>query len=709
VRQGNDTVEWLPPRRDEIGLLNQAFKTMTEALRKSESRFRDLAELLPQFIYETDREGRFTFVNRSGLELSGYSPADIAAGLWVTQLVTGEDRMRVAASLRAILDGEKLLGEEFTLKTRDGSSIEVVAYSAPVLADGNVVGVRGVAADITAQKNIEEQLRQAHDELESRVRDRTKELSRSNEELKREVADRQRAEAALRSSEARYRCLVENSPLGILSYDTQGNILEINPALSRLLEAPSPEAVRSMNVFAFPPLVTSGIAAFFRDGLQTAGVRVGEYECTTLQGRAIHLRIHLTPTRGPEGGPMGVQALVEDVTERKMLEEQLQQAAKMEAIGQLAGGIAHDFNNILTAIIGYSSMLAQSTDRDDPGHERAVQINREAERAAGLTRQLLAYSRRQVLDPKVIDLNGLIADLEDMLRRLIGEDIDLIIMLDSTIGSVKTDPSQTEQILINLAVNARDAMPSGGQLIIQTGEISLDAEQASVHADLRPGPYVVLSVTDNGQGMDEETRTRIFDPFFTTKEKGSGTGLGLAMVYGIVRQHCGHVIVESEPQDGTTFTVYFPRSDHRVTETQQSVNPNGRVGGTETVMVVEDEDVVRDLVCEALQALGYRILAAAHPDEAIGLCKGFADSIDLLLSDVVLPHMDGKSLFECLRQNRPDLKVLFMSGYTDDFIVSHGVLRPGVQLLQKPFSLESLAGKVREVLTNESPESDARA
>jgi CheY-like chemotaxis protein len=370
----------------------------------------------------------------------------------------------------------------------------------------------------------------------------------------------------------------------------------------------------------------------------------------------------------------------------------------MEAIGRLAGGVAHDFNNILTAMMGYSNLLLQEIPQEHVHHERVLQISRAAERAAALTRQLLAFGRKQMLDVRVLDLNGVVADLEKILKRLIGEDIELVTIMDPCLGRVHADPSQIEQILMNLAVNARDAMPHGGNLTMGTANAYLDTEYTRTHPEVSPGPYVLLTVSDTGCGMDKETVCRIFDPFFTTKEKGVGTGLGLSTVYGIAKQHQGHIEVYSEPGRGTTFKVYLPRVHEPLEVELKSPAFREERSGTETVLVVEDDEIVRGLACEVLEMLGYTVLKAADPMEALDICLQHAGTIDLLLTDVVLPQMDGRSLFNRVSPMHPETKVLYISGYTEDFVVRHGVLDRGVHFLQKPFTLNSLACKVRGVL-----------
>jgi len=379
-------------------------------------------------------------------------------------------------------------------------------------------------------------------------------------------------------------------------------------------------------------------------------------------------------------------------------EEQLRQSQKMEAIGRLAGGISHDFNNLLTAIIGYSEFLLFRLDQEDPLRKYAEEIKKAGERASSLTRQLLAFSRKQVLQPEVLDLNIIVADLDNMLRRLIGEDIELVTLLEPDLGAVKVDPGQMEQVIMNLAVNARDAMPYGGKLIIETANVDLDELYARQHSPIRPGHYVMLAVSDNGCGMDKETLSHIFEPFFTTKEQGKGTGLGLSTVYGIVKQSEGFIWVYSEPGTGTTFKIYLPQVQGAERWPKTSPLTTRMQRGSETILLVEDEEVVRELVGKLLPVNGFTVLAARNGSEALAICQQHKGPIHLLLTDVVMPQMSGRQLAAHLSKLHPEMKVLYMSGYTDDAIIRHGVLEPGLAFIQKPFTIDTMIQKVREVL-----------
>jgi len=402
------------------------------------------------------------------------------------------------------------------------------------------------------------------------------------------------------------------------------------------------------------------------------------------------------------GDESRVLAILRDVSERQRLEAQLLQSQKMESVGRLAGGVAHDFNNLLGVITGYGDLLLHEIGPGHPSHRRVVEIRKAADRAASLTRQLLAFSRKQVLQLRVLDLNAVVAGIEPMLRRLIGEHIELITALDNGVGRVKADLGQMEQVIANLAVNARDAMPRGGKLLIETGNVELDAVYAATRADARPGPHVMLAVSDTGHGMDAEVLGHMFEPFYTTKAPGLGTGLGLATVYGIVRQLGGQVMVYSEVERGTSFKIYLPRLEAAADQLQVAAAAGPPPGGTETVLLVEDEPALRVLVEEILTKGGYHVLQNEKPEAALALAASHGGAIDLVLTDVIMPNMSGRQMADALRLGRPGIRVLFMSGYTDDAISHHGILEPGTHFLEKPFTADGLLRKIREVLEAEA-------
>jgi two-component system, cell cycle sensor histidine kinase and response regulator CckA len=393
----------------------------------------------------------------------------------------------------------------------------------------------------------------------------------------------------------------------------------------------------------------------------------------------------------------GIVVLSIDITDGRKIEEQLRHAQKMEAVGRLAGSVAHDFNNLLSVILGTSEIMLEDLKAVDPLRPDIESIRKAGQRAAELTRQLLAFSRQQVLAPRVLDLNAVVQEAERMLRRLLGEDIDLVTICARSLGKVRADPGQLDQVIMNLAVNARDAMPSGGKLTIETGDVELDESYQFEHVGVTPGPHVMLAVSDTGSGMDRATQARIFEPFFTTKGPGRGTGLGLSTVFGIVRQSGGNIWVYSEPGGGSTFKVYLPKvadADEQPLEVPTLVT----LHGTETILLVEDQDEVRQIAVHMLRRYGYHVIGAQNAGEALLTCEQHPRTIHLLITDVVMPHMSGRQLAERLAQVRPELKVLFMSGYTENAIVHHGILDSGIAYLQKPLTPELLARRVREVL-----------
>ena len=400
---------------------------------------------------------------------------------------------------------------------------------------------------------------------------------------------------------------------------------------------------------------------------------------------------------GESGRVIRIVGFITDITERRILEAQLRQAQKLEAVGRLAGGVAHDFNNMLTVISGYSALQLERADPSDPIRHEAEQIKAAADRAAALTRQLLAFSRQQLMQPRRVNLNDIVRNCEKMLRRLIGEDIEVLTVLAPSLGTVKVDPGQVDQVLMNLVVNARDAMPSGGKLTIQTENIELGKDYVKKHEYVSPGQFVLLAVSDSGTGMDPETQARIFEPFFTTKEPGKGTGLGMPMVYGIVKQSGGHIEVYSELNRGTTVKIYLPRVDAAAESVASTVGGAERVGGSERVLLLEDDAQLRQLAVEILTARGYGVQIVEKLEDLDAILQR-APKCDLLLTDVVMPKMNGPELAMRVARQWPGIKVLYMSGYTTNAIVHHGILDQGLSFLQKPFTPTSLAAKVREVL-----------
>jgi len=428
-----------------------------------------------------------------------------------------------------------------------------------------------------------------------------------------------------------------------------------------------------------------------------------DYRAVSADGRVVWLRelVRVVPSRGDRGPQL--RGLMIDITERKQLEQQFRQSQKMEAIGRLAGGIAHDFNNLLTVIQGYGEVLQEELKpAEERLHRAAEEICKAAHRAASLTRQLLAFSRRQVMEPKVLDLNQVVANVGKMLQRLIGEDIDLVTKPDAALGLVKADPGQIEQVIMNLAVNARDAMPEGGKVTIETANVELDENYAGGHISVQPGPYVMLAVSDTGTGMDAETQSHVFEPFFTTKEPGKGTGLGLATVYGIVKQSGGYIWLYSEPGKGTAFKIYLPRVDEPAEVTGKARKPVGEPArASETILLVEDERSLRELASLTLQRYGYTVLEAPDAAQALRIAQQHQGQIQILVTDVVMPDMGGRELATHLARLRPEMKVLYISGYPNQALLHRGVLETGLAFLQKPFTAADLTRRLREVLDTE--------
>jgi two-component system cell cycle sensor histidine kinase/response regulator CckA len=431
----------------------------------------------------------------------------------------------------------------------------------------------------------------------------------------------------------------------------------------------------------------------FRRGVRLDNVEV---RWKRKDGKAITVRLSGRAVKGETGDV--VEVIAEDVTERRVLEDQFRQAQKMEAVGRLAGGVAHDFNNLLMVISGYTEVLMEHTAQDHALHPKIAAIQQASDRATTLTRQLLAFSRKQLLELKVVDVNAIVKDIERLLRPLIGENIELVTRLAGDLGRTRADAGQIEQVIMNLVVNSKDAMPNGGKITILTANETLDDDLQRECSYIQPGPYVMLSIEDNGHGMDKETQSRIFEPFFTTKEKGKGTGLGLSTVYGIIKQSGGYVLAQSEVGRGTTFRIYLPRVEESAENASVTRASQPATGGSETVLLVEDEESVRQLVRETLEAKGYKVLEADHGAAALQIASDYHGPIDMLITDVVMPGMSGRELSEQLSASDPDMKILYLSGYHEDAVVHQGVLEPGTSFLQKPFTLQALARKVREVL-----------
>ena len=516
--------------------------------------------------------------------------------------------------------------------------------------------------------------------------------------VNRNITERKRAEEALRRSEADFRSAVEDAPYGIYRASMAGRFLQLNPALQKMLGYESAEE-----------LLTKDLANdIFRNAAEcqrltelltrSEEIKDIEMDWKRQDGTPITVRCSGRCINGENEVPTYFEMFAEDVTEKRVLEKQLRMAQKMEAIGRLSGGIAHDFNNHLGVIIGYSRVLKKALGTNVTLCDHALEIEKAGQRAASLTKQLLAFSRQQVLTPAILSLNALASEMESMLPQLLGEDIQVSLALDADLGSVKADQSQIEQVIMNLAVNARDAMPSGGKLKIRTANVEFNQTYTRTHPGSKVGSYVLLAVTDTGSGMDIGTLTHIFEPFFTTKERGKGTGLGLATVYGIVKQSNGYIWVDSAPGKGTSFEIYLPRHMDQPAVEEHKVDSGEKLRGSERILLVEDAQPLRKLAQTFLEAAGFRVLSAGSGEEALEVAASSGVTFDLLLTDVVMPGMNGRVLAEQLLPRQPGIKLLYMSGYTDSFIAGHGVLDPETHLLHKPFTEEILIRKVREVL-----------
>jgi PAS domain S-box-containing protein len=507
--------------------------------------------------------------------------------------------------------------------------------------------------------------------------------------------ERRRMEEKLRESEERYRTALDGMIEGCQIIGRDFRYLYVNDASALHGKRPKAELLGRTMMECYPGIEQTELFAVLRECMDSRTSRRLENEFAFPDGSRGTFELSIQPA------PEGLLILSQDISERRSLEEQLLQAQKMEAVGRLAGGVAHDFNNLLTAIMGYSELALDALPEGHPEHNHIEEINKCGERAAALTRQLLAFSRKQIFQPEVLCLNEVVSGMTKMLRRMIPENVELVAVLDPALERVMLDPTQMEQILMNLAVNSRDAMPQGGKLTLETANAELDVAYTKSHPEVQPGHYVMLAVSDTGCGMDRKTQVHIFEPFFTTKEKGKGTGLGLSTVYGIVKQSGGSIFVYSEPGKGTAFKIYLPRVEEAPGEGGPVVEKRpvpSLPQGAETVLLAEDDETIRRMIYEILQYAGYSVLEAGRGEEALRLAGEHAGPIHLLITDMVMPGMGGREVAGRLAALRPGTRVLFVSGYTDDAIVRHGVLEHGVAFLQKPFKPEALLHKVRETL-----------
>lgn len=635
-----------------------ARKAAEAALRVSEERYRILYEANPTMYFTLDTAGVVLSVNPFGAAYLGYTVAELI-GSMVLKIFCEEDQAAAQKYVAACL-GHPGQVFHWTLRKvrKDGTMLWVEETARTAYDVDGALVLLVVCEDVTERKRTEQALIESHNLLNT---------------------------------------IVEGTADAIFVKDLQGRYLLINQAGAQMIGRPVAAIIGQDDFAIYAPEVAKRIRTNDQLALTTEEAQLWEdVDHSTNTPRVYHTAKNVY--RDAQGAVVGLIGISRDVTELKQLEEQFRQAQKMEALGRLAGGVAHDFNNLLTVINGYNQLLLRRFSNDDRNHTVLLEIQKAGERAASLTGQLLAFSRKQLLQPQIVSLNKVLADLVHMLRRLIGEDIELVFVPDHTLGLTKIDPSQFEQAIINLAVNARDAMPSGGRLTIVTRNVEFDLAYTERHPETRTGWYVCVTMRDNGAGMDGVTKARIFEPFFTTKEPGKGTGLGLAMVYGFIKQSDGHIEVVSESGQGTTFTIYLPLVDAPlVTDKAERSGPN-LLEGTETILLVEDEKSVRELVADVLREHGYHILEADGPDAGLRIAATHSGPIHLLLTDMIMPQMDGRALSQQLVTDRADLKILYMSGYTENIIAHHELEDDEVAFLQKPFTIDTLLQQVRTTL-----------
>jgi PAS domain S-box-containing protein len=650
-------------RSDEIGTLATAFEAMGRTLRERQERFRQVTEAINEvfFLLGADFD-QMLYVSPGYKDIWGEPwEALFRSPKAFLEAALPEDRAALLQAFGRVRERETEERHEFRIRRPDGAVRWMVMHARGIRdQSGSTYRIAGVLRDVTNRKDVEK---------------------------------------ALEVSEQRLRTLLESVNLIVLVLAEDGSIEYANPFLLEVAGYAHDELIKKNWFHDFVRAGdTDSVVERFHEMTDRERHEKHQYVILTRDGGEKLISWHETVLRDGQGRATGTLCVGEDVTERAGLEEQLRRAQKMEAVGRLAGGIAHDFNNLLTAILGPAEMLLMEMDAADPARQDLEEIKAAGERAATLTRQLLAFSRQQVLEPKNLDLNTLVGDLDRMLQRIVGEDIEFRVLLANDLGTVRADPGQIEQVIMNLVINSRDAMPSGGTLTFETANVELDAEYADQHFPVTAGQYVMLAVSDTGVGMDAATRAKIFEPFFTTKPKGKGTGLGLATAYGIVKQSGGYIWAYSEVGQGTTFKVYLPRVDEVPAVAVSVAGENGTLSGTETILVVEDEKIVQGVTRRILEARGYQVLAADGGPQALTIAEEHPGPIPLLITDVVMPEMSGRDLASRLLEIRPATRVIYVSGYTDDMIVQHGVLEPGVQFLQKPFTPRALAKKVRTVL-----------
>ena len=652
-----------------------------EALRQERDRAQQYLDTPEVILLALDIDGRITLVNRYACSILGWTVHELMGQRWLDCCIPARIRPAMTEKFKGLLAGEFTVLENAIL-TKSGEE-RLIEWSNTLLRDdaGVVGGVLASGSDITERRKVESTLQKTTADLLERTR----------------MLEEQGA--TLRQSEERKAYALNAAHMGLWELNTVTEEVTWSPTMAPVLGLRSDQAPTDLQGFIaiiHPDdrrLVETSLAQAAAAGTDFKE----EFRVVWPDGTAHWIDGRARLSSGTEGESKHWSGVGMDIDDRKALEAQFRQAQKMEAVGQLAGGIAHDFNNLLTSILGYSGFVMDTFGPQDRRRDDLDEVVKAGQRAAGLTRQLLAFSRKQVLQPTMLDLNALVTGMQPMLSRLIGEQVVLTSSLAPDLSLVRADPGQLEQVLMNLVVNARDAMPSGGRLLIQTGNVELD--QTVIHgAVVRPGPYVMMAVTDTGVGMSEATKSRLFEPFFTTKEPGKGTGLGLATVYGIIKQSGGFVWVYTELGKGTSFKVYLSRADDVIDAAEHVVADHSPAFGTETVLVVEDEDAVRLLTCRILEDSNYRVFDAPNPAKAEELFDTHPNEFQLLVTDVIMPGSTGPQLFERLVRKQPSLKVLYVSGYTDTAIIDGGQIDPAMELLQKPFSANALKRRIREVL-----------
>jgi two-component system cell cycle sensor histidine kinase/response regulator CckA len=642
-------------------------KKVAAALRASERRYRELAEMLPLAVCEVDLAGHIAYANRRAFDLFGYCPEDLAQDFTILDMVDPCDRQRAAANARRVQEEDKSPsdGTEYLGLRKNRTTFPMIVYSSPLLSGGKPVGMLSVITDIRDRKLAEERIRTMAD-------------------------------------------MLDTAPNAITVHDFNGRFLYANRKASTM-HGYKPEDFLELKLSEVDVPESAVLIEQRMQTIREKGEAVFEVGHLRKDGTKLPLEVYVKKVEW--AGQSAILSIGTDISERRrneeeraLLQEQLTQAQKLESIGRLAGGVAHDFNNMLGVILGHVELALEQVTPGHPIRDDLEEIQKAAQHSADITRRLLTFARRQTVAPEVLDINRTVGGMLKMIRRLIGEDIELVWVPGADLPSIRMDPTQIDQILANLCVNARDAIAGVGKLVIETAKVDFGEDYRSSHPDFSPGSYVMLSVRDDGCGMGKEILGHIFEPFFTTKGQGKGTGLGLATVFGIVKQNHGFIRVATKAEQGSTFRIYLPVFEGTAAPLQAHEKPGKTAGGGETVLLVEDEAAILNLAKAILQKLGYKVLAVATPREAIQTAKACGNAIDLLITDIVMPEMNGRDLAAHIRKSMPDLKCLFMSGYTAELIAPNGELGEGMSFIQKPFTIQQLAARVEETLGKKIPE-----